>query len=101
MVLVRGERGEAVGVVCAGGFIEVGVATVVNDAGHFADVTEAAGLLVNAGAVRQAVWVDVDADVRLARSAAGGVGEGGAEASPPRGISFWLTRIPGLAILEA
>lgn len=33
-----------------------------NDAGKFADVTAAAGLTVPTGAVRQPVWVDVDAD---------------------------------------
>lgn len=33
-----------------------------NEAGHFVDVTTRAGLVVDAGAVRQPVWVDVDAD---------------------------------------
>jgi len=33
-----------------------------NDAGTFADVTAAAGLLVPTGAVRQPAWVDADAD---------------------------------------
>jgi hypothetical protein len=33
-----------------------------NDAGRFADVTAASGLMVPTGAVRQPVWVDVDAD---------------------------------------
>lgn len=33
-----------------------------NDAGRFADVTDAVGLSMNTGAVRQPVWVDVDAD---------------------------------------
>jgi hypothetical protein len=33
-----------------------------NDPGRFTDVTKDAGLAVNAGAVRQAAWVDVDAD---------------------------------------
>jgi hypothetical protein len=33
-----------------------------NDRGRFADVTAAAGLLVESGAVRQPVWIDADAD---------------------------------------
>ena len=33
-----------------------------NDTGRFVDVTSASGLAVDAGAVRQPVWVDVDAD---------------------------------------
>ena len=33
-----------------------------NDAGRFADATATSGLLVATGAVRQSVWVDVDAD---------------------------------------
>jgi len=33
-----------------------------NDRGRFADVTTAAGLVVDAGAVRQPAWVDVDGD---------------------------------------
>ena len=33
-----------------------------NDAGTFADATATSGLLVATGAVRQSVWVDVDAD---------------------------------------
>lgn len=33
-----------------------------NDRGHFADVTAASGLSIEAGAVRQLAWVDVDAD---------------------------------------
>ena len=33
-----------------------------NDRGKFTDVTEAAGLTVDAGAVRQLAWVDVDSD---------------------------------------
>jgi len=33
-----------------------------NDGGRFADATQAAGLAVDAGAVRQPAWVDVDAD---------------------------------------
>jgi hypothetical protein len=33
-----------------------------NEAGHFVDVTADAGLTLDAGAVRQPVWVDVDAD---------------------------------------
>ena len=33
-----------------------------NDGGRFVDMTAAAGLIVDAGAVRQTTWVDVDAD---------------------------------------
>ena len=33
-----------------------------NDAGKFADVAPASGLMVSTGAVRQPVWVDLDAD---------------------------------------
>jgi hypothetical protein len=33
-----------------------------NDGGRFVDTTSAAGLVVDAGAVRQTAWVDVDAD---------------------------------------
>lgn len=33
-----------------------------NDAGRFSDVTDAAGLSLMTGAVRQPVWIDVDAD---------------------------------------
>jgi hypothetical protein len=33
-----------------------------NDRGTFLDVTSAAGLVVDAGAVRQPVWIDIDAD---------------------------------------
>ena len=33
-----------------------------NDGGRFTDITAAAGLVVDAGAVRQPAWIDVDAD---------------------------------------
>ena len=33
-----------------------------NDAGHFTDVTDVAGIARDSGAVRQPAWVDVDAD---------------------------------------
>ncbi len=33
-----------------------------NDAGHFADITDASGLIVATGAVRQPVFIDVDGD---------------------------------------
>jgi len=33
-----------------------------NDGGRFVDVTEAAGLVVEAGAVRQPAWIDLDGD---------------------------------------
>lgn len=33
-----------------------------NDGGHFVDVTSESGIAVDAGAVRQPAWVDVDAD---------------------------------------
>jgi hypothetical protein len=33
-----------------------------NDAGRFTDVTQSAALVVDAGAVRQVAWIDVDAD---------------------------------------
>ena len=36
-----------------------------NDRGIFADATDATGLALDAGAVRQTVWIDVDADADL------------------------------------
>ncbi|HSC27989.1 MAG TPA: CRTAC1 family protein [Vicinamibacterales bacterium] len=36
-----------------------------NDGGRFEDVTAAAGLIVDKGAVRQPVWIDVDGDADL------------------------------------
>ena len=43
-----------------------GVVTLYrNDLGHFIDVTIPAGLVIESGAVRQAVWVDFDADQDL------------------------------------